>query len=99
MVYQLASGLSNERVSFTLHNILDVCDLGENILHIAIVNEDPAMVKFLLDVDTDGIIHKERAFGIFFSCDDQTTSRKDKSGTELITIDKKTDYKGTRRYF
>ncbi|XP_067949718.1 transient receptor potential cation channel subfamily V member 5-like [Watersipora subatra] len=67
---------------------------GENILHIAIVNEDPAMVKFLLDYDQHGMTIRERAFGIFFSCDDQITSRKDQQDSELIKISVKTDYKG-----
>ncbi|KAF6022629.1 Nan [Bugula neritina] len=67
---------------------------GENILHIAIVNEDPAMVKFLLDLDKDGITHKERAFGVFFSCEDQKASRKDNPDTELIKMSPNTDYKG-----
>lgn len=67
---------------------------GENILHIAIVNEDPAMVKFLLDRDEDGMIHHERAFGEFFSCDDQVASRKDKQDKETLKMTNKTNYKG-----
>jgi len=59
------------------------------------VNEDPAMVKFLLDLDKDGITHKERAFGVFFSCEDQKASRKDNPDTELIKMSPNTDYKGT----
>jgi transient receptor potential cation channel subfamily V protein 5 len=32
-----------------------MCDeyYGESVLHVAIVNEDPAMVKFLLDAGSD----------------------------------------------
>lgn len=41
---------------------------GENVLHMAIVNEDPAMVKFLLDHDAD--IH-QRCCGNFFIPEDQ----------------------------
>lgn len=37
---------------------------GENTLHIAIVNEDPAMVKYLLDA---GANVSERCFGSFMS--------------------------------
>lgn len=68
--------------------------VGENILHIAIVNEDPAMVKFLLDRDIDGIIHEERAFGVFFSCDDQNASRKDLADAETLKMTPETNYKG-----
>ena len=67
---------------------------GENILHIAIVNEDPAMVKFLLDLDSDAIIKHERAYGVFFSCDDQVASRKDQPATELLKMTPNTNYKG-----
>lgn len=46
---------------------------GENTLHIAIVNEDPAMVKYLLDAGADV---NERCFGAFMSPEDQKPSRR-----------------------
>ncbi|XP_067949715.1 transient receptor potential cation channel subfamily V member 5-like [Watersipora subatra] len=67
---------------------------GENILHMAIVNEDPAMVKYLLDSDKDGLTIGERAYGTFFSCTDQESSRKDQDGTELMKMSSKTNYQG-----
>jgi hypothetical protein len=45
---------------------------GENVLHIAIVNEEPATVKFLLDA---GVDFTQRACGKFFSPEDQKPSR------------------------
>ena len=61
------------------------------------MNEDPAMVKFLLDRDTDSIIHQERAFGVFFSCDDQNASRKDLPDAETLKISPETNYKGNKK--
>ena len=46
--------------------------LGENVLHIAIVNEEPATVKFLLDA---GVDFTQRCCGKFFSPEDQKSSR------------------------
>jgi transient receptor potential cation channel subfamily V protein 5 len=45
---------------------------GENLLHIAIVNEEPATVKFLLDA---GVDFTQRCCGKFFSPEDQKSSR------------------------
>ncbi|XP_048774114.2 transient receptor potential cation channel subfamily V member 5-like isoform X8 [Ostrea edulis] len=64
---------------------------GESILHIAIVNEDPAMVKFLLDNGAD--VH-ERACGNFFSPDDQKSSRMDNYDHEWVEVTAKTNYEG-----
>jgi len=44
------------------------------VLHIAIVNEDPAMVKYLLD---SGVDFHERCYGAFMSPEDQKGSRND----------------------
>ena len=52
------------------------------------------MVKFLLDLDSDAIIKHERAYGVFFSCDDQVASRKDQPATELLKMTPNTNYKG-----
>ena len=46
--------------------------VGENVLHIAIVNEEPATVKFLLD---SGVDFTQRCCGKFFSPEDQKSSR------------------------
>ncbi len=42
--------------------------LGENVLHMAIVNEDPSMVRFLLD---NGVNCLEACNGNFFTPEDQ----------------------------
>lgn len=65
--------------------------LGENVLHIAIVNEDPAMVKYLLDSGAD--VH-ERCFGNFMCPEDQKASRLDSLDHEWITVAPVTDYNG-----
>ena len=83
------------RIAFNVFSMNScIFSAGENILHIAIVNEDPAMVKFLLDLDSDAIIKHERAYGVFFSCDDQVASRKDQPATELLKMTPNTNYKG-----
>lgn len=45
---------------------------GENVLHIAIVNEEPATVKFLLD---NGVDFTQRCCGKFFCPEDQKSRR------------------------
>ncbi|GFV98698.1 transient receptor potential cation channel subfamily V member 5 [Trichonephila clavipes] len=57
----------------------------------AIVNEDPVMVKFLLD---HGANYNERAIGSFFTPEDQKNSRTDSLSHEWIDLSLKTDYKG-----
>ncbi|KAG1682090.1 Transient receptor potential cation channel subfamily V member 5 [Nymphon striatum] len=64
---------------------------GENLLHMAIVNEDPAMVKFLLD---NGINFHERCLGSFMSPEDQKNSRSDTLDHEWIDVNLKTNYEG-----
>lgn len=68
-----------------------VSHLGENVLHIAIVNEDPAMVKFLLDSGAD--VH-ERCFGSFMCPEDQKASRFDSMEHEWVCVTPETDYSG-----
>lgn len=69
--------------------------IGESVLHMAIVNEDPAMVKYLLDRD-EWELHKCRCVGFFFSAFDQSDARSDVQGSELIQLNTaKTNYKGT----
>ncbi|XP_034187627.1 transient receptor potential cation channel subfamily V member nanchung [Osmia lignaria lignaria] len=64
---------------------------GENALHIAIVNEDPALVKFLLDSGAD--VH-ERCIGNFMSPEDQKASRSDSLDHEWVCVAPETDYSG-----
>lgn len=72
-------------------DVFNNTDTGESILHIAIVNEDPAMVKFLLDNGAD--VH-ERACGNFFCPDDQKSSRMDTYDHEWVYVTEKTNYEG-----
>ncbi|RLU24512.1 hypothetical protein DMN91_002601 [Ooceraea biroi] len=80
-----------------LINDIYLCDeyYGENVLHIAIVNEDPAMVKYLLDSGADDprIIH-ERCFGTFMCPEDQKASRFDSLDHEWVCVSPETDYSG-----
>jgi len=57
----------------------------------AIVNEDPAMVKFLLDKGAD--CH-QRACGNFFTPDDQKASKRDNYKHECYDLQSKTNYDG-----
>lgn len=65
--------------------------LGENVLHIAIVNEDPSMVRFLLDANVN--IH-ERCFGNFMCPEDQKFSRSDSLDHEWVNVCQTTNYEG-----
>lgn len=64
---------------------------GEAILHIAIVNEDPAMVKYLLDMGAD---YEVQVCGNFFTPDDQRDSRSDSLDHECVDLCKETNYEG-----
>ncbi|KAJ1523053.1 hypothetical protein ONE63_002181 [Megalurothrips usitatus] len=64
---------------------------GEGLLHIAIVNEDPSMVKFLLDAGAD--VH-ERCYGAFMSPEDQKASRNDSLDHEWVNVTHLTNYEG-----
>jgi len=64
---------------------------GENVLHLAIVNEDPQTVKFFLD---NGANVNERCTGAFMSPEDQKVSRMDSLDQEHVICDTKTNYKG-----
>lgn len=61
------------------------------MLHIAIVNEDPSMVKYLLDSGAD--VH-ERCFGNFMCPEDQKASRLDSLDHEWVSVAPVTDYSG-----
>ncbi|XP_058834961.1 transient receptor potential cation channel subfamily V member 5 [Topomyia yanbarensis] len=76
-----------------LINDVYMCDeyYGENVLHVAIVNEDPAMVKFLLD---SGSNVNERCCGTFMSPEDQKGSRFDTIDTEIVGVTPMTNYDG-----
>ena len=64
---------------------------GENVLHMAIVNEDPAMTKFFLD---NGADYHQRACGNFFTCEDQKGHRKDSLEHEWFDMPVYTNYEG-----
>ncbi|XP_076297480.1 transient receptor potential cation channel subfamily V member nanchung isoform X2 [Lasioglossum baleicum] len=64
---------------------------GESALHIAIVNEDPALVKLLLDSGAD--VH-ERCFGNFMCPEDQKASRSDSLDHEWVCVTPETNYSG-----
>lgn len=64
---------------------------GENVLHVAIVNEDPAMVKYLLDAGSN--VH-ERCCGAFMSAEDQKASRYDNTDHEWVCVSSFTNYDG-----
>lgn len=64
---------------------------GENVLHMAIVNEDAAMVKFLLD---KGVDYHQRCCGNFFCPEDQKDSRTDNWDHEPVDVCLKTNYEG-----
>ena len=57
---------------------------GENVLHMAIVNEDPSMVRFLLD---NGVNCLEACNGNFFTPEDQerTDNRSTQKNNNLIS--------------
>ncbi|BES93682.1 nanchung [Nesidiocoris tenuis] len=64
---------------------------GENVLHIAIVNEDPSMVKFLLD---SGVDYHERCIGNFMRPEDQKASSSDSLDHEYVNLSPYTNYEG-----
>ncbi|CAF1153906.1 unnamed protein product [Adineta ricciae] len=64
---------------------------GENVLHIAIVNEEPATVKFLLDA---GVDFTQRCCGKFFCPEDQKSSRMDNFTKECPDVSVATNYDG-----
>lgn len=70
-----------------------MCDeyYGESVLHVAIVNEDPAMVKYLLDSGSDV---DERCCGTFMCPEDQKASRYDSLETEIVCVLPMTNYDG-----
>ncbi|UYV79571.1 Nan [Cordylochernes scorpioides] len=76
-----------------LVNDIYLCDeyYGENVLHMAIVNEDPAMVKYLLD---HGANYHERCIGNFFTPEDQKGSRTDSLDYETVDLCVRTNYEG-----
>lgn len=64
---------------------------GENALHIAIVNENPVMVKFLL---MQGADVNQRCCGKFFCPDDQKNGRQDLPDSEYPILPINTNYMG-----
>ncbi|XP_046383635.1 uncharacterized protein LOC124154144 isoform X2 [Ischnura elegans] len=76
-----------------LINDIYMCDeyYGENVLHLAIVNEDPAMVKYLLNC---GANFQERCCGTFMTPEDQKASRTDSLEHEWVCLCPDTNYDG-----
>lgn len=64
---------------------------GENVLHISIVNEDPSMVKYLLDA---GANVNERCCGTFMCPEDQKGTRYDSVDHEFVGVSPQTNYDG-----
>ena len=64
---------------------------GENVLHMSAVAEDPTMVKYLLE---EGVDVHDRAYGNFFSTDDQKFSRNDSLDHEEVDQCLQTNYYG-----
>ncbi len=64
---------------------------GQTALHLAIVNEDVNMVKFLLANDAD--VH-QRCCGRFFAPNDQKNERKESYFGECPKVSIKTNYEG-----
>lgn len=64
---------------------------GESPLHMAVVNEDPVMVKFLLD---NGADVNARAVGKFFCADDQKEMREEALQHEWYLLRSPTNYQG-----
>ncbi|VDP16088.1 unnamed protein product [Soboliphyme baturini] len=64
---------------------------GQSALHQAIINEDLAMVRFLLRNGAD--VH-QRCYGAFFCPDDQKETRCDSLEHEWVDVDKETNYAG-----
>jgi transient receptor potential cation channel subfamily V protein 5 len=79
----------NQNIVF--FNILKRIFLGENVLHMAVVNEDPSMVKFFLD---QGVDCSQRCDGNFFTPEDQKMTRRDNMNSERINLIQKTNYNG-----
>ena len=65
--------------------------IGENVLHMAIVNEDPPMVKFLLD---NGADYHQECIGNFMAPEDQKSSRCDSLDHERVDMCLETNYEG-----
>jgi transient receptor potential cation channel subfamily V member 5 len=69
--------------------------VGESALHIAIVNESPQMVKWLL---TNGADVHQRCCGSFFMPDDQKNKRHDSLYCEQPILPFNTNYLGYAYY-
>lgn len=73
----------------------DICigdeHFGETALHMAIINEDPFMVKYLMRHNVD--LH-QRCCGRFFIPDDQKENRQDFLVHECPILPVKTNYQG-----
>ncbi len=61
------------------------------MLHMGIVNEDPAMVKYFLDNGSD---YHQRCTGNFFIADDQKSFKKDNYEHEWFDLPIESNYEG-----
>uniref|UniRef100_H2Z593 Ion transport domain-containing protein n=1 Tax=Ciona savignyi TaxID=51511 RepID=H2Z593_CIOSA len=64
---------------------------GENVLHMAIANEDMSMIKFILEESKKV---EERCCGSFFCPSDQKSTRVDQPDKEQPLLSKETNYSG-----
>ena len=76
---------------YSYNQFTSCASTGESVLHVAIVNEDPAMVKFLLD---SGANFHERCIGNFMCSEDQKASRTDSLDHEWVNLQSETNYEG-----
>ncbi|KAI1701171.1 ankyrin repeats (3 copies) domain-containing protein [Ditylenchus destructor] len=68
---------------------------GLSPLHLAIVNENPGLVNFLLQHGAD---INQRCYGAFFCPDDQIGSRTDSMEHEYVELSTQTNYTGRMYY-
>lgn len=69
---------------------------GLSPLHQAIINEDPAMVLFLLRHGADV---NQRCYGAFFCPNDQKSNRQDSLEHEYVELSLRTNYDGYENYW
>ena len=62
----------------------------------AIVDQNPSLVRFLLSYGAD--VH-QRCFGKFFGCDDQRAGRVNYLDDEIVGVPLETDYSAIGPYF
>jgi len=92
LLYVLPRGTEQKLYTIVVFLVFkSISGTGESVLHMAIVNEDPAMVKVLMDSGAD---LNERCFGNFMSTEDQKASRSDSLDHEWVNLCPDTNYEG-----